>query len=61
MRGYTRVKWEIVVASDDAESVIESVNAALDRLEETTTVYDSEVDQEQAGEPANASEIASGH
>ncbi len=58
---YARVSWSVVVASDDAESMIKGVTAALDELEEKITVYDSGFDQAEAGEPENAAEIAHGN
>jgi hypothetical protein len=46
-----------VVAEDDAESVIEQMNAAMDRIGEFATIYDSSIGDEDAPEPENAAEI----
>jgi hypothetical protein len=55
---YRRITLEAVVAEDDLEVFTQALNDALDRIEEQLTVYGSEIQDSDAGEPENAAEIA---
>jgi len=42
--GYRKINLELVVFADEADSVITELNTAIDRLEETYTVFGGEIE-----------------
>ena len=55
---YRKITLEAVVCEDDAEVFVQALNNALERIEESTTVYDGGITDVETGEPENAAEIA---
>ena len=41
---YRKINIELIVVEDDAEIVVEELNAALDRLEEEHTIFGGEIE-----------------
>jgi len=41
---YRKINMELIVIEDEAEAVIEQLNAALDRLEEGHTIFGGEIE-----------------
>jgi hypothetical protein len=57
MSNYRKITTVQVVLEEDAEAVIEQMNAAMDKIGELQTIYDSSLKDEDAPKPANAAEI----
>lgn len=55
---YRKITLEAVVHEDDVDVFTQALNNALDRIEETTTVYGGEITDAEVAEPPNAAEIA---
>jgi|HubBroStandDraft_5_1064220.scaffolds.fasta_scaffold2115351_1 hypothetical protein len=56
---YAKVSLEVVVHSDDSEILEQALNNAMDKMEDSITVYSSVITTVETGEPENATEIAS--
>jgi hypothetical protein len=41
---YRKINLELIVVEDEAEAVVEELNAALDRLEEGHTIFGGEIE-----------------
>jgi hypothetical protein len=48
---YRKINLELIVVEDEAESVVEQLNAALDRLEEGHTIFGGEIETVSIEEP----------
>jgi hypothetical protein len=55
---YRRITVEMVVNEYDTEVVLQAVNDAMDRIEQRTTVYSTDIRDSPTTEPENADEIA---
>jgi hypothetical protein len=55
---YTKITLEVVVHDDDWEILEQALNDTMDKIEEHTTVYSSQITTVETGEPMNAAEIA---
>lgn len=42
--GYQKINVELVVFSEEAEAVVEELNSALDRMEETHTIFGGDIE-----------------
>jgi hypothetical protein len=40
---YKKISLEVIVVADEAEAVVEGLNAALDRLEDSHTLFGGEI------------------
>jgi hypothetical protein len=48
---YRKINMELIVIEDEAEAVVEQLNAALDRLEEEHTIFGGEIETSPIEEP----------
>jgi hypothetical protein len=48
---YRKINMELIVIEDDAEAVVEQLNAALDRLEEQHAIFGGEIETYPVEEP----------
>ncbi len=48
---YRKINMELIVIEDEAESVIEQLNASLDRLEEQHAIFGGEIETSPVEEP----------
>ena len=48
---YRKINLELIVIEEEAEAVVEQLNAALDRLEEGHTIFGGEIETSSIEEP----------
>ena len=58
---YRKINIELIVVEDDAEAVVEGLNAALDRLEEEHTIFGGEIETVSVEEPGTQKRSALMH
>ena len=56
--GFRKITLEVVVNEDDAAVFVQSLNDAMDRIEEAQTIFSSQICDEETDEPENADAIA---
>jgi len=58
---YRKINIELIVVDDDAEAVVEELNAALDRLEEGHTIFGGEIETVAVEDPGKQKRSALTH
>jgi hypothetical protein len=58
---YKKISVEVIVIADEAETVVAELNAALDRLEESHTLFGGEIETAAFEHPAKRRRSALGH
>jgi len=56
---YREVTLKVTVRSEDADVLVQGLNNEMDRLEKYVTVFASQIEEKETGEPENAAEIGS--
>jgi hypothetical protein len=51
---FDKLRLEVVVNEDDSGVFVQSLNDAMDRIEEAQTIFSSQICDEETAEPANA-------
>ncbi len=59
--GYQKINIEMAVFSEDAEAVVAKLNLAIDRLEETHTIFGGEIDTVPVAHSGTRRKSALGH
>jgi hypothetical protein len=58
---YTKINVELIVVADEAEAVVEGLNAALDRLEEKHTLFGGGIESVAIEHPGTRKRSALAH
>ena len=58
---YRKINLELIVIEDEAEAVVEQLNAALDRLEEGHTIFGGEIETSAIEKPGTPRRSALTH
>jgi hypothetical protein len=58
---YKKINVELIVVADEAEAVVEGLNAALDRLEEKHTLFGGGIENVAIGHPGTRKRSALAH
>jgi hypothetical protein len=58
---YRKINVELIVVEDDAEAVVEELNAALDRLEEGRAIFGGEIETVAVEDPGTRRRSAFTH
>jgi len=58
---YRKINVELIVIEDEAEAVVEELNAALDRLEEGHTIFGGEIETVAVDQPGTQKRSALQH
>jgi hypothetical protein len=58
---YRKINMELIVIEDEAEAVVEQLNAALDRLEDGYTIFGGEIETVAIEEPGTPRRSALTH
>jgi hypothetical protein len=58
---YRKIELELIVVEDDAERVVEELNATLDRLEGEHTIFGGEIETVAVEEPGKRRRSALAH
>jgi hypothetical protein len=58
---YRKIELELIVAEDDAEAVVQELNATLDRLEGEHEIFGGEIETVAVEEPARQTRSALMH
>jgi hypothetical protein len=58
---YRKINMELIVIEDEAEAVVEQLNAALDRLEDEYTIFGGEIETVAIEEPGTPRRSALTH
>jgi len=58
---YRKINMELIVIEDEAEAIIEELNATLDRLEEEHSIFGGEIETVAAEQPVTQKRSALKH
>jgi hypothetical protein len=58
---YRKINMELIVIENDAEAVVEALNAALDHLEEAHTIFGGEIETVAVEDPGTRRKSALTH
>jgi hypothetical protein len=58
---YRKINMELIVVEDEAEAVVQELNAALDRLEEGHTIFGGDIETVVVEEPGTRRRSALDH
>jgi hypothetical protein len=58
---YRKINMELIVVEEEAEAVVEELNAALDRLEEGHTIFGGDIETEPVEHPGTQKRSALNH
>ncbi len=58
---YKKISMEVIVVADEAEAVVAELNAALDRMEESHTLFGGEIETVAFEHPGRRRRSALGH
>ena len=59
--GYQKINVELIVFSEEADAVVADLNSAIDRLEETHTIFGGEIDTVPVAHGGTRRKSALGH